>query len=355
MKKNPPKNKFSKKKGLPPGNLDFHGEILTENSSIELIDYSKTDYKKVISPNSQEIFSAINSSNNQWINVVGLHNVEHIKAIGEKYNIHHLVLEDILNTDHRPKAEKQDGYIFFIAKMFCSSETEGSHFEQISIILGKDFVLTFQEKDGDVFDALRERLSNEESKLRQSNIDYLFYRMIDSIVDSYYYTLEKISDRIESLEDEIHDNPTKNDHKSIQALKRELILLRKSVYPLREAIGKLNKEEDGLISKDTNLYLSDVYDHCIQIIDSIETFRDLTSSLMDLYMTSMSNRMNEVMKVLTIISTIFIPITFIAGVYGMNFQHMPELTHKWGYPIALTVMGLLVVIMIVYFKVKKWF
>lgn len=349
------KNKFSRKKGLPPGNLDFHGVILTENTSIELIDFSKDNYKRLVSPDSQEIFSAINSLNFQWINVVGLHNVEHIKAIGNKYNIHHLVLEDILNTDHRPKAEKQDGYFFFIAKMFCSTETGGSHFEQISIILGKNFVLTFQEKDGDVFDALRERLSKKESKLRQSNIDYLFYRMIDSIVDSYYYTLEKISDRIEALEDEIHDNPTKNDHKSIQSLKRELILLRKSVYPLREAIGKLNKEEDGLISKDTNLYLSDVYDHCVQVIDSIETFRDLTSSLMDLYMTSMSNRMNEVMKVLTIISTIFIPITFIAGVYGMNFHYMPELTHKWGYPIALIVMGLLTLMMIIYFKVKKWF
>jgi magnesium transporter len=179
--------------------------------------------------------------------------------------------------------------------------------------------------------------------------------MIDSIVDSYYYTLEKISDRIESLEDEIHDNPSKNEHRSIQVLKRELILLRKSVYPLREAIGKLNKEDDLLISKETNFYLSDVYDHCIQIIDSIETFRDLASSLMDLYMTSMSNKMNEVMKVLTIISTIFIPITFIAGIYGMNFQYIPELTHQWGYPITLAFMGLLVLIMIIYFKVKKWF
>lgn len=355
MKKKVSKNKFSRKKGLPPGNLDFHGEVLTENSSIELIDYSKIDYKKITTTNSDEIFSAINLSNNQWINIVGLHNVEHIKAIGERYNIHHLVLEDILNADHRPKVEKQDGYIFFIAKMFCPSEIEGSHFEQISIILGKNFVLTFQEKDGDVFNGLRERLLVSESKLRQFNADYLFYRMIDSIVDSYYYTLEKISDRIESLEDEIHDNPSKNEHRSIQVLKRELILLRKSVYPLREAIGKLNKEDDLLISKETNFYLSDVYDHCIQIIDSIETFRDLASSLMDLYMTSMSNKMNEVMKVLTIISTIFIPITFIAGIYGMNFQYIPELTHQWGYPITLAFMGLLVLIMIIYFKVKKWF
>lgn len=343
---------------MPPGNLDYHGEIYSQNKEIELISYSEEKINIITTYSSETLLKSINPSATEenWINLIGLHNVDHIKAIGSHFNIHHLVLEDVLNTDHRPKTELHDGYLFFIAKMFSSSTDDESYqFEQVSFIVGKDYLLTFQEKEGDVFNTIRERLNDKESRLRTRKSDYLFYRLVDTIVDGYYYTLENIGDKIEILEDHLQENPTKEDYKEIQQIKRELIFLRKSVYPLREAIAKITKEHNNLIEEENITYFNDVYDHCIHIIDSIETFRDLTSSLMDLYMTSMSNKMNEVMKVLTVISTIFIPITFIAGVYGMNFQYMPELSHKWAYPITMIVMAAVVVVMIIYFKVKKWF
>ncbi|MGE0561368.1 MAG: magnesium/cobalt transporter CorA [Flavobacteriales bacterium] len=340
---------------MPPGNLDYHGEVFSQNKDIELISYSKDTINRISTDNLGKALSLISENHESWINLVGLHNVDHIKAIGNHFNIHHLVLEDILNTDHRPKTELYDGYLFFIAKMFLVSQDDNYQFEQVSFIVGKDYLLTFQEKEGDVFNIIRERLDDKDSRLRIRKSDYLFYRLVDTIVDGYYYTLEHIADKIELLEDRLQDNPSKEDYKEIQQLKRDLIFLRKSVYPLREAIAKITKENNDLIEEDNITYFNDVYDHCIHIIDSIETFRDLTSSLMDLYMTSMSNKMNEVMKVLTVISTIFIPITFVAGVYGMNFQYMPELTHKWGYPITMIVMTILVIVMIVYFKIKKWF
>lgn len=350
------KNKSFVKKGMAPGNLEYHGEIYSQNKEIELISYSNKNLKYTSSDNASDLLKSIVNTNENWINLIGLHNVDHIKSIGNHFNIHALALEDVLNTEHRPKCELFDDYLFFIVKMFSLSEDkENYQFEQVSIILGKNYILSFQEKEGDIFNALRERLNDKESKLRFKHVDYLFYRIVDTIVDGYYYTLEHIGDKIELLEDGLDENPTKEHYKEIQKLKRDLIFLRKSVYPLREAIAKITKENNGLVEPENLTYFNDVYDHCIHIIDSIETFRDLTSSLMDLYMTSMSNRMNEVMKVLTVISTIFIPITFIAGVYGMNFQYMPELTHQWGYPIALGVMALLVISMLAYFKVKKWF
>lgn len=350
------KNKSFVKKGMAPGILDYHGEIYTKNKEIELISYNQNEVKFLTSDNASHVFSQINNTNKNWVNLIGLHNVKHIEEIGNHFNIHPLVLEDILNTEHRPKCELFDDYLFFIVKMFKLSEDKESYqFEQVSIILGKNYILSFQEKEGDIFNSLRERLNDKASRLRSKNVDYLFYRLVDIIVDGYYYTLEHIGDKIELLEDSLEENPTKEHYKKIQKLKRDLIFLRKSVYPLREAIAKIGKDNKGLIEQENLTYFNDVYDHCIHIIDSIETFRDLTSSLMDLYMTSMSNKLNEVMKVLTVISTIFIPITFIAGVYGMNFQYMPELTHQWGYPIALSVMALLVISMLIYFKIKKWF
>lgn len=356
MKKPTHKDKYSVKKGMAPGILDYHGEIFTQNKEIELFSYSKQEIKKIKSENAKEIFSSLNNSAENWINLTGLQNVNHISEIGTHFNIHPLVLEDVLNTNHRPKSELFDHYLFFILKLFTLSEDKEHHqFEQVSIILGKNYILSFQEKDGDVFNALRARLNDNSSKLRSHRVDYLFYRLVDTTVDSYYYTLEHIGDKIELLEDRLQENPTKEDYKEIQELKRDLIFLRKSIYPLREAIAKITKENKNLIDQENITYFNDVYDHCIHVIDTIETYRDLASTLMDLYMTAMSNKMNEVMKVLTVISTIFIPITFIAGLYGMNFQYMPELTQHWGYPITLIVMASLVISMLIYFKIKKWF
>jgi magnesium transporter len=359
MKKNSPKHKISSSKaGLPPGDLIYRGEVFTDNKSVNLFSFKDSSFEKINSDNVNLILSKVGNDCLNWVNLVGLHNTDAISKIGQHFKIHPLVLEDVLNTEHRPKAEESEGYLFFTLKMFKKQDTNSDEhdYEQVSIILGKNYIITFQEKEGDVLDSIREKLADENSKLRKHNIDYLFYRIIDSIVDSYYQMIEDLGDKIETLEDSIYLNANSQHYKMAQDLRRELIFLRKSVYPLREAIAKMTKENStGLISDDTQRYFSDVYDHSIHIIETIETYRDLTSGLMDLYMTSVSNKMNEIMKVLTIISTIFIPITFIAGIYGMNFKYMPELNHEWGYPIALILMLGVVVVMLIFFKKRKWF
>lgn len=352
------KNISSQKAGLAPGNLEYRGDILTQNKTIELISFNAEKIDITKTDNVSEILNNVKSETKNWINLVGLHNTNAISEIGNYFNIHPLVLEDVLNTEHRPKAEEASNYLFFTLKMYKKStnKVDDIESEQVSIILGKNFVITFQEKEGDVFDIIREKLNDQESKFRQRNIDYLFYRIVDSIVDSYYQLLEDLGDRIENLEDAIYLNANTKHYHMAQDLRRELIYLRKSVYPLREAISKVSKETVGqLIEEDTRVYFGDVYDHSIHIIDTIETYRDLTSGLMDLYMTTVSNKMNEIMKVLTIIATIFIPITFIAGLYGMNFKYMPELEYKWAYPASLILMGAIVIVMLIYFKRKKWF
>ncbi|MCB9363828.1 MAG: magnesium/cobalt transporter CorA [Flavobacteriales bacterium] len=355
MKKKKNKKLSSLKAGLPPGNLEYRGEIYTTNKSLTLFLFNETEFDKIHSDNVDVVLNKVDSQKINWINLVGLHNTGLISKIGQHFNIHPLVLEDVLNTEHRPKAEETEDYLFFTLKMFKKHEGE-IEYEQVSIILGKTYIITFQEKEGDVLDTIREKLSDESSKLRKHNIDYLFYRIVDSIVDSYYQILEDLGDKIEDIEDAIYLNANTQHYKMAQDLRRELIFLRKTVYPLREAIAKMTKENvSGLISDDTQRYFSDVYDHSVHIIETIETYRDLTSGLMDLYMTSVSNKMNEIMKVLTIISTIFIPITFIAGIYGMNFKYMPELNHEWGYPIALILMLAIVIVMLIFFKKRKWF
>jgi magnesium transporter len=359
MKKKRHKHKLSSSKaGLPPGDLVYRGEVYTENKSVNLLSFNTKSFEKIDSDNVELILKKVNPDSFNWINLVGLHNTDAISKIGYHFNIHPLVLEDVLNTEHRPKAEESESYLFFTLKMFKKQEidSEENDYEQVSILLGKNYIITFQEKEGDVLDTIREKLADENSKLRKNNIDYLFYRIIDSIVDSYYKMIEDLGDKIEHLEDSIYLNANSQHYKMAQDLRRELIFLRKSVYPLREAITKMTKENStGLISEDTQRYFTDVYDHSIHIIETIETYRDLTSGLMDLYMTSVSNKMNEIMKVLTIISTIFIPITFIAGIYGMNFKFMPELNHRWGYPIALFLMLGVVFVMLIFFKKRKWF
>ncbi|MCB9335522.1 MAG: magnesium/cobalt transporter CorA [Flavobacteriales bacterium] len=350
------KNLSVQKAGLPPGNLEYRGDIYTQNKTVELITFSETFFQEKKSENAEALLKEIQEDKIYWVNLVGLHNTEAISKIGAHFNIHPLVLEDVLNTDHRPKAEDGNDYLFFTLKMFVKTSENNIEPEQVSIILGKNYVITFQEKEGDVLDIIRERLKDDTSKLRKRKGDYLFYRIIDSLVDSYYQVLEDLGDRIESLEDEIYLNSQTIHYRMAQDLRRELIYLRKTVFPLREAISKASKESiNKLIDEETAKHFNDVYDHSIHVIETLETYRDLTSGLMDLYMTTVSNKMNEIMKVLTIIATIFIPITFIAGVYGMNFKNMPELEHEWGYPIALIFMGLIVVAMLIYFKVKKWF
>ncbi|MEQ8924231.1 MAG: magnesium/cobalt transporter CorA [Fulvivirga sp.] len=348
--------KSSKTAGLPPGQLVHLGEKLTDKSLVELISYNDKEFKEASSGKSNEITEVLSAETVNWINIDGLHNVDLIREVGEHFAVNSLILEDILNPDQRPKVEEYEEHLFFTLKTLNALNTESIIYEQMSFVLGKNYILSFQEKEGDLFEGMRNRLKNDpNSKARKKHADYLFYRFIDTIVDSYFLILENIAERIELLEDEVFVNPTKRTLQKIQQLKKELIFLRKSVYPVREAVSKISKGEYHFIKKETIQYFNDVYDHTIQVIETMETYRDLTTSLMDMYMTSVSNKMNEVMKVLTIIATIFIPLTFIAGIYGMNFEYMPELQWKYGYAGVWGLMLSTLIVMVIYFKRKKWF
>ena len=251
--------------------------------------------------------------------------------------------------------EDFDDYLFVVLKMFRFDEKDGeTKTEQISLILGSDFVFSFQESEGDVFDSIRERLRNNKGRIRKAGADYLVYSLMDAVVDNYFMILEKLGETIEEIEDKLVTNPTSETLQTLHDLKREMIFLRKSVWPLREVISRLEKAESPLINKSTFVYLRDVYDHTIQVMDAVDTYRDMLSGMLDIYLSSISNRMNEIMKVLTVIATIFIPLTFITGIYGMNFEFMPELGQPWGYPVVLSVMLAIALVMLVYFRRKKW-
>lgn len=290
-----------------------------------------------------------------WMNIDGSHRVEVLQEIGDLLEIHPLALEDILDTSQRPKLEDYQSYLFLELNMLLwADEKNKVEAEQISLVLGKDYVITFQENEKDVFDPVRKRLRENKSRISTRGADYLAYSLIDAVVDHYFLILEHLGEKVEILEEELIANPTPDTLQSIHDLKQELIFLRKSVWPLREVIGSLERGESPLILKDTLWYLRDVYDHTIQIMDAVETFRDMVSGMLDIYLSSVSNRMNEVMKVLTIIATIFMPLSFIVGLYGMNFRYMPELEWQWGYGMVWGVIVLVVVSMVVYFRWKDW-
>jgi magnesium transporter len=347
--------KTSKSRGLPPGSLVHVGEKKTEKVRISLIDYSVGKFEEKEIKNVEECFSFKRKPSVTWINVDGLHEVDVIEKLGKCFEIHPLVLEDILNTDQRPKIEDFEKYIFFILKMlYINEQNKEIHSEQVSLILGKNYVISFQESNGDVFDSIRERIRKGKGRIRKMGSDYLVYSLIDAIVDNYYTILENIGDRVEEMENDVVTSPDPELLQNIYNLKREMIYLRKSVWPLREVINGLLREESKLIKNSTHIFLRDLYDHTIQTIDTIETFRDMISGMLDIYMSSISNKMNEIMKVLTIFAAIFIPLTFIAGIYGMNFQYMPELSIQWAYPAIWIVIIIVTVTLLAYFKHKKW-
>jgi magnesium transporter len=290
-----------------------------------------------------------------WMNVDGLHQVEILEKLGECYGLHPLVLEDILNTDQRPKMEDYGEYIYIVLRDLDysdkSNEIEG---EQISLIVGSNFVFSFQEREGDTFDPIRDRIRNNKGRIRKMRADYLAYALLDSVVDNYFIILEKLGEKIEGLEEKLVTDPARETLQTIHHLKREMLFLRKGVWPLREVINSLARGESSLVTEPTRVYLRDVYDHTIQTIDTIETYRDMVSGMLDIYLSSVSNRLNSVMKVLTIIATIFMPLTFLAGVYGMNFKFMPELEWRWGYPLVWLIMAGIGISMLIYFRRKKW-
>ena len=345
----------SKKAGLSPGTLVHIGEKKTEEVNISMIDYDESQIQEKDAATVGECLPFKEKPTVTWINVSGIHDVTVIEEFGEAFNIHPLLLEDIVHPDQRPKLEDYDDYLFLVLRMLRYDEAkEELQSEQVSLILGPNFVITFQEREGDVFDAVRARIRNGKGKIRKMGCDYLTYALIDSVVDHYFLVFEKYGEKIEVLQDEVLSQPTPETLQVIQRTKRDMIFLRKSVWPLREAINALQRGESSLVTDNVNIYLRDVHDHTIQVIDTIETFRDIISGTLDVYLSSVSNKMNAVMKVLTIIATIFMPMTFIAGIYGMNFKYMPELEWHWAYPVIWAVIIVLGVLMLMGFKRKKW-
>jgi magnesium transporter len=351
-----PIKKRSQKAGLPPGTPIHIGERQSEKTRITLIGYNEQliEEKEITQP--KECVLLKNNSTVTWVNVTGLHQVEVLEELNGCFSLHPLVLEDILNTDQRPKMEDYGGYLYIVLKALFLGKGPGDEVEseQISLILGENFVLSFQEKEGPLFTPIRDRLRNNKGRIRKMGADYLVHAILDAIIDHYFVVLEKLGEQIEFLEEEVVTKPRPATLQATHHLKREMIFLRKAVWPLREVIGSLERGESSLIQESTILYLRDIYDHTIQVIDNIETFRDMLSGMMDIYLSSISNRMNEVMKVLTIIATLFIPLTFIVGLYGMNFKYMPELEWPWGYPLVLILMLAVTIFMMIYFRRKKW-
>jgi len=347
--------KSSKKAGLSPGSLVHIGDRKSEKIRITLMNYDSETLLEKQLPDIQATFPHRDTPPVSWINVDGLHETEVIEKIGGHFGIHPLVLEDIVNTGQRTKAEEFENYIFIVLKMLLYDDA-GGHIvaEQVSLILGPHFLISFQEKEGDVFDFVRERIRKARGRIRKSGCDYLAYALMDAVVDHYFVILEKLGDKIEHLEEQLLENTTRVMLEDIHHLKREMIFLRKQVWPLREVLNSLIKDPSELVRETTHIFLRDVYDHTIQVIDTIESFRDILSGLSDLYLSTVSNRMNEVMKVLTIIATIFIPLTFIAGIYGMNFEFMPELKWPWAYPALWLVLIIIAYAMLSWFRKKKW-
>ena len=345
----------TKKRGLPPGTLVHIGEKSGKDVSITVIDYDETHLQEVEIKTIEQCFPFKDKPTVTWINIEGLHQSEIIQGLGDCFGLHPLVMEDILNTDQRPKVEDYKDYLYIVLKMLHNVKSTEIVTEQISLILHPNFVISFQEGiEGDVFSQVRERLRSGKGRIRVMGADYLAYSLIDAIVDNYFAILEGIGEKIEDIEEELVTNPKRETLHRIHEMKREMIFLRKAVWPLREVISVLERGESPLIKNTTVVYLRDVYDHTIQVIDTIETSRDMLSGMLDIYLSSISNRMNEIMKFLTIIGTIFIPLTFIVGIYGMNFEFMPEIRWRYGYFAVMTFMFAIGIFMLFYFKKKKW-
>jgi len=345
----------SQKAGETPGTVTYVGKEREERVVISRFEYDETqiEHDESLAPAGAALSRTTDRIS--WINVNGVHDVDQLQAVAESFSLHPLVAEDIAHTGQRPKVEDYDSNLFIVVRMLqWNDATEEIDDEQVSLVLGPSWVLSFQEHEGDVFEPIRERLLANRGRIRRHGSDYLAYALIDAVVDHYFTILEVLGERVEALGENLAEDPKPSDLKAIRHLKRELLFMRKSVWPLRELLGGIQRDESTLIQESTRPYLRDVYDHTIQIIDTVETFRDMVSGLMDVYLSSISNRMNEVMKVLTIIATIFIPLSFIAGLYGMNFGYMPELQWRYGYFAILGVMLAVGVGMLLYFRRKRW-
>lgn len=347
--------RISKTVGHIPGSMVYVGEKTEDKADISLIDYDDKALRENDISDVEELFPLKETPTVSWININGLRDTRLIEKLGGHFGIHPLTLEDIVNTAQRPKYEDFDSYIFVVLKMLMlDASGKGIVSEQVSLILGANFVISFQEKKGDVFEAIRARIRQNKGRIRRAGPDYLAYSLLDAVVDNYFSILENTGEQIEEMEEKLLANPSPQTLREIHDLKRGIVFLRKSVWPLREVAGSLERGESKLIKKGTVIFLRDLYDHTIQVIDTVETFRDMLSGTLDIYLSSVSNRMNEIMKVLTIFAAIFIPLTFLAGIYGMNFEFIPELKWRWGYFYALGLMAAVGFGLLIYFRRKKW-
>lgn len=343
--------------GLPPG-ISVSADNRKERPvGITLIEYDENTFTEKTSVPVSEAFAVRSGPGVTWLNIDDISDVTAIETLGRQFDIHPLTIEDILHTEERPKAELYDRYIYLVLRMLrYDSQRQAVISEQVSLILGDGRLITFQEHTGDVFEQIRHRLRTGIGRIRRMKADYLAYILIDAIVDSYFSVLEALGDRIENLEDQLLSRPDKSMLVKIHRFKNELMILRRSVWPLRELLASIERGESPLIEPATRVYLRDVYDHTVRIVETLESDFDIVTGMFDIYLSSIGNRTNEIMKVLTMMAGLFIPLSFVAGVFGMNFQHMPELQWRWAYPVGFWVLiGLLTAVMLFYFKKKRWF
>ncbi|THD67920.1 magnesium/cobalt transporter CorA [Robertkochia marina] len=340
--------------GKAPGSVIYLGKRRGEKFRVSLMHYNEAEITEeplekveafVLSPTSRGV---------NWFNIKGLSNTEEVETLGKSFGLSALTLEDIVNTDQRPKMDHLDDHLFVVVKMIYPGDVNQFHIEHVAIVLLRDTVLLFQEVEEDVFEGVRERIRSSYGRIRNRKADYLLFALLDAIVDQYFIVMELMGNKIEQLEEKVYEKPNADLIHEIQALKKEVLELRKHIRPVKELVNQLIHIENSLIAEDTRPFLRDILDHCNEIQDNIDLYREMSVSLMEIYMSNMSNKMNEVMKVLTIMASIFIPLTFIAGIYGMNFQYMPELHERYAYPMVLGVMALMVIVMLIYFKRKDW-
>lgn len=343
-----------KQPGLAPGTLIYTGPPRDRPVAIDVLDYGPESFREMPGVALDDLAIATEEGSVTWINVDGIHDVDLVGGVGGKLGLHQLVMEDILSPHQRPKVELFDDHVYVVLKMLHMDEAGVLTTEQVSIVAGVRYVATFQENRADVLEPLRERLRSGRGLIRKNGPDYLTYAIMDTIVDNYFHVVERLGERIEVLEEEISDDPSRQTLHQINDLKRDILVLRKNIWPLREVMAGIERDDSSFFKQRTRTFIRDVYDHVVQVIDFLETYRDLLSGLTDLYLSSISHRMNEIMKVLTIVGSIFIPLTFIAGIYGMNFVWMPELQWKWGYPAAWGLMIVVAIGLVLFFRRKNW-
>ncbi len=340
---------------MSPGSLVYVGERTDEPVKISIMDYNADRLDEFPNATVEDIQNCMANESVTWINISGIHDLAIVEKIGKLFDLHPLLMEDIVNTNHRSKIDDYENYLFMVLKMVFQEPEEASLlFEHVCLVIGPDYLISFQEREGDVFGPVRERLKKAKGRIRKSGVDYLAYALIDMIVDHYYVVLEQMGEDLEVIQEEALASPTTKTLNAIHDARHQVVFLRKTIWPMREMIASLLRGTSDLFHDDVMVYLQDVYDHVIQVIDTVETYRDLLSSTLDTYMSSVSNKMNEIMKVLTVMATLFIPLTFLAGVYGMNFKYMPELEWQYAYPVFWGLVVTVFLIMVLWFRNKKW-